>query len=143
MRNGRGEDTGREGKATWSERQRTGVMWTQAKGNRGAGCPQKPEEARRSLPWGAFRERSPSDPSLSDHWPPNYERILAILLSHELIGAGCGRPWTQHTLSPWYGGVNGDLLQESLCYTQVCCTQSPCPCSRPLLTRTSTGDTQR
>ena len=39
-----------------------------------------------------------------------------------------------------YGGVNGDLLQEGLCHTQVCCTQSPC--SRPLLTRTSTGDTQ-
>ena len=36
------------------------------------------------------------------------------------------------------GGVNGDLLQEGLCYTQVCCTQSPC--SRPLLTHTSTGD---
>ena len=28
------------------------------------------------------------------------------------------------------------------CVTQVCCTQSPCPCVRPLLTRTSTGDTQ-
>ena len=41
-----------------------------------------------------------------------------------------------------YGGVNGDLFQEHLCHTQVCCTQSPCPCSRPLLTRTSTGDTQ-
>ena len=27
-----------------------------------------------------------------------------------------------------YGGVNGDLLQERLCHTQVCCTQSPCPC---------------
>ena len=40
------------------------------------------------------------------------------------------------------GGVNGDLLQESLCHTQVCCTQSPCPCGRPLLTHTSTGDTQ-
>ena len=40
-----------------------------------------------------------------------------------------------------YGGVNGDLLQEGLCHTQVCCTQSPCLCSRPLLTRTSTGDT--
>ena len=40
------------------------------------------------------------------------------------------------------GGVNGDLLQEGLCYTQVCCTQSPCPCGSPLLTRTSTGDTQ-
>ena len=30
-----------------------------------------------------------------------------------------------------YGGVNGDLLQEGLCHTQVCCTQSPYPCGRP------------
>ena len=46
--------------------------------------------------------------------------------------------------SAWwlYGGVNGDLLQEGLCHTQVCCTQSPCPCGRPLLTLTSAGDTQ-
>ena len=36
--------------------------------------------------------------------------------------------------------VNGDLLQEGLCHTQVCCTQSPCPCGSPLLTSTSTGD---
>ena len=41
-----------------------------------------------------------------------------------------------------YGGVNGDLHQEGICHTQVCCTQSPCPCGNPLLTRTSTGDTQ-
>ena len=41
-----------------------------------------------------------------------------------------------------YGRVNGDLLQEGLCHTQVCCTQSPCSCGRPLLTRTSTGDSQ-
>jgi len=41
-----------------------------------------------------------------------------------------------------YGGVNDDLLQKSLCHTQVCCTQSPFPHSRPLLTHTSTGDTQ-
>ena len=40
------------------------------------------------------------------------------------------------------GGVKGDLLQEGLCHTQVCCTQSPCPCSSPLLTCTTTGDTQ-
>ena len=40
------------------------------------------------------------------------------------------------------GGVKGDLLQEGLCHTQVCFTQSPCPCSTPLLTRTTTGDTQ-
>ena len=41
-----------------------------------------------------------------------------------------------------YGGVNGDHLQEGLCHTQVCCTQSPCPCGSPLLTHTSTGDAQ-
>ena len=41
-----------------------------------------------------------------------------------------------------YGGVNGDLLQEGLCHTQVYCTQSCCPCCRPLLTCKSTGDTQ-
>ena len=38
--------------------------------------------------------------------------------------------------------VNDDLLQEGLCHTQVCCTQSPCPCGRPPLTHTSARDTQ-
>ena len=42
----------------------------------------------------------------------------------------------------FYGGVYGDLLQEGLCHTQVCCTQGPCPCIRTLLTHTSAGDTQ-
>ena len=41
-----------------------------------------------------------------------------------------------------YGGVNGGLLQEGLCHTHVCCSQSSCPCGRPLLTHTSTRDTQ-
>ena len=41
-----------------------------------------------------------------------------------------------------YGGINGNLLQAGLCHIQVCCTQSPYPCDRPLLTRTSTGYTQ-
>ena len=40
------------------------------------------------------------------------------------------------------GGVIGDLLQEGLCHTQVCCTQRPCPCGRPVLTCTFAGDTQ-
>ena len=40
------------------------------------------------------------------------------------------------------GEVNGNLLKKGLCYTQVCCTQSSCPCSRPLLTHSSTGHTQ-
>ena len=43
---------------------------------------------------------------------------------------------------PLYGGVNSQLLQEGLCHLQVCCTQSPRPCGRPLLTCASTGDTQ-
>ena len=30
----------------------------------------------------------------------------------------------------------------TLCVTQVCCTQNPCPCGRPLLTCASAGDTQ-
>ena len=41
-----------------------------------------------------------------------------------------------------YGGVNGDLLQEGLCHTQVCCTQSPCTNGSPLLTCTSIGDAE-
>ena len=41
-----------------------------------------------------------------------------------------------------YGGVSGDLPQGGICHTQVCCTQSPCPCGSPLLTWTSAGDTQ-
>ena len=38
-----------------------------------------------------------------------------------------------------YGRVKGNLLPEYLCHTH---TQSPCPYSRPLLTCTSTGDSQ-
>ena len=41
-----------------------------------------------------------------------------------------------------YGEVNGNPLKEGLCHTQVYCTQSTCPSSSPLLTRTSTRDTQ-
>ena len=38
--------------------------------------------------------------------------------------------------------VSGDLLQGGLCHAQGCCTQSPWPCGRPLLTCTFPGDTQ-
>ena len=50
----------------------------------------------------------------------------------------------QESISPilckfWqrYGGVNGDLLQEGLCHTQVCCTQ-PYPNLLPITSRTNT-----
>ena len=44
-----------------------------------------------------------------------------------------------------YGGFSGDLLHEDLChmlYDPGLLTQSPCPCSSPLLTCTSARDTQ-
>ena len=75
--------------------------------------------------------------------------VGSLLLSP---GSWCAQGFVcalQESVSPglcklwWlYGGDHGDLLQEGLCHTQVCCTQSPCPCRRPLLTRTSAGDTQ-
>ena len=47
----------------------------------------------------------------------------------------CSRPPAKHasTGDSW-------TLQEGLCHTQVCCTQSLCPFSSPLLTRTSSAD---
>ena len=77
-----------------------------------------------------------------------------------LVGSLLLSPWSwctegfvcalQESVSPvlckfWqlYGKVNGNLLHEGLCHIQeVCCTYSPCPCSRPLLRCTYTGDTQ-
>ena len=71
-----------------------------------------------------------------------------LLLSPGSWCAQCSVCALQESVSPvlckfWqlYGGVNGDLLQEGIHHTQVCCTQPPCPCSRPLLTCASTGDT--
>ena len=59
-----------------------------------------------------------------------------------LLGSGSHKILFVPSKRCLYGGVNGDLLQEGLCHTQVYCSQSLCLCSRPLLTCTSTGDTQ-
>ena len=87
--------------------------------------------------------------TLSGHTSLCQSLVGSLLLSP---GSWCTRGFVcalQESVSPvlckfwWlYGGVNGDLLQEGLCHTQVCCIQSPCPCGRPLLTHTSAGDTQ-
>ena len=88
-------------------------------------------------------------------------RLLILTGKSGLISCGVTAPFSwvlvctrfclclQESVSPvpcklWqlYGGVNGNLLKEDLCHIQVCCTQSPSPCGRPLLTCTSTGDTQ-
>ena len=102
------------------------------------------------------------DPAAGHRWPmPQLETpghswanlgqslVGSLLLSPGSWCAQASECALQESVSPvlckfwWlYGGVNGDHLQEGLCHTRVCCTQSPCPCSSPLLTCTSTGDTQ-
>ena len=106
----------------------------------------------------------------SKHVPPTLQQAIASPRLHwrlldtpgqvwvSLLWGHCSFSWvlvhTRFCLCPprvcfpilcrfwWlYGRVNGDLLQD-LCHMQFCCTQSPCPCGSPLLTRTSTGDIQ-
>ena len=50
----------------------------------------------------------------------------------------CFPSLVQALVALWW--VNGNLLQEGLCHTQVYCVQSPCPHSSPLLTCTSSGE---
>ena len=38
--------------------------------------------------------------------------------------------------------LSGSVVGLTYCASQVCCSQSPCPCSRPLLICASAGDTQ-
>ena len=95
----------------------------------------------------------PTHPFTEDSW------TFPIKSDQSLVGSQLFSPvswYTQHSvcalqesISPvlckfWqlYGGVNGHLLQEGLCHTQVCCIQSPCPCGSMLLTHTSRGDAQ-
>ena len=72
--------------------------------------PRHPEQVQDSLLWGTA--------------PFSWELVHKVLL------------WPPRVYFPvlckfWklYGGVNDDLLQEGLCHMQVCCTQSPCPCT--------------
>ena len=39
-----------------------------------------------------------------------------------------------YKFSQLYGAFHGNLFQERLCHSQVCCIQSLYPCGRPLLT---------
>ena len=64
---------------------------------------------------------------------PGAHKVLRVL--QESISQSC-------VSSGIYGGVNGDLIHEGLCHTQVCCTQSPCSCGSLPPTHTSTGDAQ-
>ena len=96
----------------------------------------------------------PLNPAAGHHQPtplqeiPGHSRasLCQSLVGSLLLSPGscCTQDFVctlQESVSPvlckfWQldGGVNGDLLQEGLCYTQVYCTRSPCPHSSPLPT---------
>ena len=100
---------------------------------------------------------------IKSYWPPKSSSLgFSVPLQDPHAGESAVGPGTFLTVREFlwcncsavcgsstrqlYGGVNGDLLQEGLCHRlcdQVSCTQNPCPCGRPLLTCTSTGDTQQ
>ena len=107
-------------------------------------CTQCPQPCSRPPP----THTSPETPGCS--WASLGQSLVGSLLLSPVSwctqGSVCA---LQESVSPvlckfwWlYGGVNGDLLQEELCHTQVYCTQNPCPWGSPLLTCTSSGDTQ-
>ena len=100
---------------------------------------------------GVGHHRSTSPPETPGHSQASLGQslVVSLLLSPGSWCAQCFVCALQESVSPvlykfWglYGGINGNFLQDGLCHTPVCCTQSPCPCSRPLLTHTSAGDTQ-
>ena len=85
----------------------------------------------------AAGHRRPTPPSET---PGHSEATLDWSLVGSLLlspGSWCAQGLVcalQESVSPvlckfWrlYGGINGDLHQEGLCHSQVCCTQSPCP----------------
>ena len=103
---------------------------------------------------------SASYPEVGHHWPmplPETPGRTRACLSQFLVGSlllssgsWCTQGFVcalQESVFPvlckfwwFYNGVNGNLLQGGLCHTQICWTQSPW--SSPLLTHTSTGETQ-
>ena len=105
---------------------------------------------------------SAPNPAAGHCWPPPLPETPGhsqASLGQSLVGSLLFSPGSwytqgsvcalQESVSPvpckfWWlcGGVNGDVLQEDLCHTQVYCTQSPCPRSSPLLAHTTSGDTQ-
>ena len=97
-------------------------------------------------------QQATTDPRLRQRLLDTHGQVwVSLLWSHcsFLLGPGAHKVLFVPTKSLFprlckfwwlYGGVNGDLLQEGLCYTQVYCTHSPCPCGSPPMTRTSAGD---
>ena len=82
-------------------------------------------------------ERASGDPRLRRRCLDTHGQVwVSLSWGHRSFLLGPGAPGSVCALPEsvsrvlckfWrlYGGVKGDLLQEGLCHTQVCCTQSP------------------
>ena len=107
-------------------------------------CPQCPQSCRRPLPTHASARDSWTLTGESGSVSCGATAPFPWVLVHTRFYLCLRRVYFPVLCKFWWlcGGVNSDLLQEGLCHTQVCCTQSPCPCSSPLLTCTSAGNTQ-
>ena len=91
-------------------------------------------------PWPCTRPLLTHD-SAGDSWTLTGKSgsVSCGVSAHKVLFVPCKSLFSQSCKFWWlYSGVNGDLLQEGLCHTQVCCTQGPC--GWPLLTCTSIGD---
>ena len=107
------------------------IMWTSFKRSHSCG-------ATLSVPQPQSRPMPPPETPGYSQASLGQSLVGSLLLSRALVHTRfCLCP--QESISPvlckfwwFYGGVNGDHLQEGLCHTQVYCTQSPCPCSSPL-----------
>ena len=89
---------------------------------------------------------------IKSHWPPkpNSRGVLSPFAGSPGWGIWCGS-WNFATVQEllWYvvlqfvGCVlGGSMVGLTCCASQVCCSQIPCPCGRPLLTHASAGDIQ-
>ena len=100
-------------------------------------------------------QQATADPHLCQRLLDTHRQVwVSLLWGHcsFLLGPGLKKVLFVPSKSPFHQSCvsTGDsmvgLLETSsnkdLSHTQVCCTQSPCPCGRPLLTHTSAGDTQ-
>ena len=95
-------------------------------------------------PAGGHRQPTPLPETPGHSWTSLGQSLVGSLLlspgSWCTQGSVCALQESYPVLCKFWqlhGGANGDLLQGGLCHNQVCCTQSPRPCSSPLLTCTS------
>ena len=97
-----------------------------------------PSGLQSQVPWGFSVFLPDAQVGKSAVGPRTFATVQALLWCNCSPVCGSSAQWL-------YSGGNGELLQEDTClmpHLEVCCSQSPCPHRRPLLTRASAGDAE-